>query len=167
MRNVLMVAYMFPPIGGIGVQRTVQFAKYLPQYGWRPTILTVTESDDFMLDADLGDALPPEVTIYRARTWEPLNVARAKQVADRVESGRAQSHAKQRLIGGLKTVYAALRLPDDKIGWWPQATKLGKAHCRPGEDRPDLCDGSPVYEFPRCPVDQACRRSTAGARLSG
>jgi len=40
-RKILIFAYFFPPIGGAGVQRTVKFAKYLPDEGWDPTIVTV------------------------------------------------------------------------------------------------------------------------------
>jgi glycosyltransferase involved in cell wall biosynthesis len=38
---VLMIAYYFPPMGGAGVQRTLKFVKYLPEYGWQPHVLTV------------------------------------------------------------------------------------------------------------------------------
>ena len=40
-KKVLMLAYQFPPMGGAGVQRTLKFAKYLPQFGWEPIIYTV------------------------------------------------------------------------------------------------------------------------------
>ncbi len=40
MFNVLVIAYYFPPKGLSGVQRTLKFVKYLPQYNWRPFVLT-------------------------------------------------------------------------------------------------------------------------------
>ncbi len=39
--KVLIITYYWPPSGGAGVQRWVKFAKYLPEYGWEPVILTV------------------------------------------------------------------------------------------------------------------------------
>lgn len=37
-----MIAYHFPPIqGSSGLHRTVQFAKYLPDLGWHPIVITV------------------------------------------------------------------------------------------------------------------------------
>lgn len=39
-RRLLVVAWYFPPWGGAGVQRTVKHVKYLPQFGWRPVVLT-------------------------------------------------------------------------------------------------------------------------------
>jgi glycosyltransferase involved in cell wall biosynthesis len=40
MSRVLFMAYYFPPIGGAGVQRSVKFVRYLPEFGCRPVVLT-------------------------------------------------------------------------------------------------------------------------------
>lgn len=41
MKRLLMIAYHFPPIhGSSGVQRTLRFARYLPEFGWEPIVLT-------------------------------------------------------------------------------------------------------------------------------
>jgi len=39
--KVLILTYYWPPSGGAGVQRWLKFAKYLPEFGWQPYILTV------------------------------------------------------------------------------------------------------------------------------
>ena len=52
-RKVLIIAYYFPPMGLRGVQRTVKFAKYLPQFGWKPTVLTVNPTGYYALDESL------------------------------------------------------------------------------------------------------------------
>lgn len=40
--RVLMIAFHFPPLqGSSGIQRTFSFARYLPEFGWDPIILTV------------------------------------------------------------------------------------------------------------------------------
>lgn len=42
MKRILMIAYHFPPIqGSSGVQRTLRFSQYLPEFGWEPVVLTV------------------------------------------------------------------------------------------------------------------------------
>ncbi len=43
MRNLLVVAYYFPPCGGGGVVRVKSFVRYLRDNGWRPLVLTVKE----------------------------------------------------------------------------------------------------------------------------
>lgn len=41
MKRLLMIAFHFPPlVGSSGIQRTLRFAQYLPQFGWEPLILT-------------------------------------------------------------------------------------------------------------------------------
>lgn len=40
MKKVLIIAHYFPPIGGAGVQRAAKFAKYLPDFGWQPIVVT-------------------------------------------------------------------------------------------------------------------------------
>ena len=41
MRRILIIAYHFPPDAAVGALRPLKFAKYLPQFGWEPWVLTV------------------------------------------------------------------------------------------------------------------------------
>jgi glycosyltransferase involved in cell wall biosynthesis len=41
MKNVLIAAYYFPPYALVSSVRVTKFCKYLPQFGWRPWVLTV------------------------------------------------------------------------------------------------------------------------------
>jgi glycosyltransferase involved in cell wall biosynthesis len=60
-RSLLYLSYLFPPRGGAGVQRSLKFAKYLPQFGWKPLIIAngahasdgVTQMQDNTLLRDL------------------------------------------------------------------------------------------------------------------
>lgn len=38
--KILFLVYYFPPIGGGGVQRTIKFLKYLPEFGFSPVVVT-------------------------------------------------------------------------------------------------------------------------------
>jgi glycosyltransferase involved in cell wall biosynthesis len=38
-KTVLYLAYFFPPRGGAAVQRSLKFARYLPDFGWRPIVV--------------------------------------------------------------------------------------------------------------------------------
>jgi GT2 family glycosyltransferase/glycosyltransferase involved in cell wall biosynthesis len=74
MRRVLFLAYHFPPIGGSGVQRNAKFARYLPDFGYEPVVVTGTGKapgrwtppDDSLL-ADI----PPDTEIHRLAGREP------------------------------------------------------------------------------------------------
>ena len=71
MKKVLFIAYNYPPGGGSGVQRGAKFARYLPDYGWEPIILT----PDYHLlkqarDYSLARELPKNQIIYRSFTLD-------------------------------------------------------------------------------------------------
>jgi hypothetical protein len=66
-KRVLMVAFHFPPLsGGSGIQRTLKFAQYLPQFGWAPVVLSAhrrafaASGDEQMAD------IPAEAVVHRA-----------------------------------------------------------------------------------------------------
>jgi glycosyltransferase involved in cell wall biosynthesis len=63
MKRVLMIAYIYPPQGGPGVQRTVKFVRYLPRYGWEPLVLTVREPYD---NTNIDSSMLAEVAHVRA-----------------------------------------------------------------------------------------------------
>ncbi len=74
MKRVLLVAYFFPPDGGAGTQRAVKFCKYLPEFGWQPTVITRAREaggqlvpEDAALLADVG----PEVRVVRVPEGAP------------------------------------------------------------------------------------------------
>lgn len=60
---VVILSYYFPPHGGAGTQRFAKFAKHLPQYGFRPTVVSSDErvapgcapSHDQSLADDIGE----------------------------------------------------------------------------------------------------------------
>src|SRR6266581_1314503 len=60
-RNVLVIAYYFPPMGLSGVQRTLKFVKYLTQFGWRPIVLTTPDAPYYAHDDSLLAELQPLV----------------------------------------------------------------------------------------------------------
>jgi len=68
-KNVLIIAYYFPPMGLSGVQRTTKFVKYLPEYGWNPVILTTSPGAFYAFDDTLiQDFEGQDVKIYRTHS---------------------------------------------------------------------------------------------------
>jgi hypothetical protein len=65
-KKVLIIAYNYPPIGGVGIIRTLKFSKYLSKYGWIPQILTVKNRDRFYTSAG-NDELPEGVHVHRSK----------------------------------------------------------------------------------------------------
>jgi glycosyltransferase involved in cell wall biosynthesis len=66
--GVLYLAFYFPPLGGAGVQRAVKFAKYLPEFGFEPIVVTgraAQRTPQAPLDATLASASPTPTRIFR------------------------------------------------------------------------------------------------------
>jgi glycosyltransferase involved in cell wall biosynthesis len=68
--KILFIAYFFPPSGGGGVQRSLKFARYLPEFGIEPLILTGAaprSSHWAPQDDTLQRQLPEVVQVHRTR----------------------------------------------------------------------------------------------------
>ncbi len=104
-KRVLYIAYFFPPHGGAGVQRTLKFARYLPEFGWEPTVLT----------GPAGYWLQDETL---AREASGIQVVRAPHWGSRFLGGGGKSTRRSaRKTRWLRSVARSLLVPDAYIGW--------------------------------------------------
>ena len=131
-KRLLFITYYFPPSGGPGVQRALKFAKYLPQFGWQPTVLTVRPEKAAYPDLDptLAGEVPPDVRVERTGAWDPYALYARLQGKSKAETvgvgflGEAEMDWKQRLA---RWVRANVFLPDARVGWVPFALRRGRA----------------------------------------
>lgn len=77
--GLLMLAFEFPPLGGIGIQRSLMLAKYLPTFGVKPVVVTpdIPSLETWFgraKETELLDQLPSDVTIYRVPCPRPKPV---------------------------------------------------------------------------------------------
>ena len=68
--RLLIVAYAFPPAGGVSVLRSLSFARYLPRLGCRVFVLSARNPSVALRDPSLGKHIPPQVRVYRTFTPE-------------------------------------------------------------------------------------------------
>lgn len=81
-----MIAFHFPPLrGSSGIQRTVRFARYLPEFGWEPQVLTVRPGV-YEAVGD-GNEIPPGLAVHRTPA---LDAARAFAIGTRYPSWLAR-----------------------------------------------------------------------------
>ena len=142
--RVLVVSYVFPPVGGAGVQRVLKLVKYLPRHGVQASVLTAKNPSVPLRDASLAREVPPGTEVLRARTFEPAYSA--KKLAWRVAAGSKQGVA-ARLKGLAVTLGRRLLLPDPQLLWLPDAGRVLAQRLR-GE-RPDVVfiSGPPFSQF--------------------
>ena len=145
-RRVLVVTYYFPPVGGIGVQRTLKYVTYLPRWGWEPVIVAPGDPEFPVRDLSLLDALPSGIEVHRTASLEPgklLNAAVRRFGGDRSGNGAdvasdlattaggsgRRARMLRRLVSVWKWVWGALLFPDWALPWMPFAVRAGgKAH---------------------------------------
>ena len=102
-RRLLLVAFHYPPIqGSSGVHRSLAFSRYLPEFGWDVSVLTVATRAHEQWLADNLKLIPSHVRVVRAPTWDA-----ARHFA---------------LLGRYPS---SLALPDRWSSWIPFGTRAG------------------------------------------
>lgn len=97
MKQVLMIAYHFPPIqGSSGLHRTVQFAKHLPDLGWHPIVVTVHPRAFPATGNDLPGEISSKCVVKRAFAFDS---ARHLSIKGRY--------------------FGLTAIPDRWVSWWP------------------------------------------------
>ena len=141
LRNVLYISYYFPPSGGSGVQRTLKFVKYLPDYGWLPRVLTVDPTSAAYPDLDpaMEREVPDIVPVIRTGSWDPYRwygALTGKSKADAVSVGFLSDRPPGRFERVARWVRANLFIPDARVGWVPYAIRAARAAI--AAQRPDI-----------------------------
>lgn len=132
MKRLLMIAFHFPPAAGSsGIQRTLRFARHLPQFGWEPVVLTASP-----------------------RAYERTSPDQLEDVAGiPVERAFALDSARHLSVMGRYAAFTAR--PDRWISWWLGALPKGMAMIR--RYRPDaLWSTYPIATAHQIGHDLAC-----------
>lgn len=126
LRRVLIVAYYFPPLGGIGSMRTSRFAQDLEDYGWHATVLA-PRSGSYHRDPELTFA---EERVVRTGS---LEISRVAKHALHTGGDDITPAAPGPLVAGLrKLARSCVYFPDAQIGWYAPALITGRRTLRAG-----------------------------------
>jgi len=122
MKKLLIVAYYFPPSGGPGVQRVLKHVRYLPQFGWEPIVLTVSNGQFPARDESLLSQIPEGTKVYRSHIYEPYDIYRlltGKKPGSAIDVNVIKKDD-QKVIFKEKIaefIRATFFIPDARIGW--------------------------------------------------
>jgi glycosyltransferase involved in cell wall biosynthesis len=128
-RKILIVSYLFPPNGGIAVQRALSFTKYLPALGYEVHVLKGRNASGPVQDpallrhippsAQIHEAFAPEIPFhFRQKLWSFLS--RVKRPAQKGAENRLNDKAP----GGPSIFVRIIRrilCPEPEILWTPFA----------------------------------------------
>ncbi len=117
MRNVLLVTRNFAPTSHVSVERATKLAKYLPEFGWQPTVLTGATATAGLPEDPGSLAQVAGIEIVRARAPE-FSVFYRKP-GKRRGAGPALRSAPKRSAWHPK----AWLLPDSQVMWYPFAVR--------------------------------------------
>jgi hypothetical protein len=94
MVDVLLISYFFPPAGGGGVIRALKLAKYLPEFGYIPTVIAADDPRYGDGDPALLEQVPSGVRVYRVPVVDPFGwPARLYKGLRRVGRNRPEKRA--------------------------------------------------------------------------
>ena len=124
-KRVLVIAYVFPPAGGAGVQRVTKFVRYLPEFGWDCSVLTVANPSVPVLDEQLLAEIPESTVIRRAATFEP-GYAMKQSVSAGSETDAAFLSPRRFLKRIIRSAGNAVLQPDSQLLWFPRAVREGR-----------------------------------------
>lgn len=128
-KKALIIAYYWPPAGGPGVQRVLKFAKYLPQFGWEPVILTVQDGEYPATDVSLLEEIPAGIKVYKSKALEPYRLFKffSGQKKDAKIDNYILKNKKPGIMSRLsKWIRFNVFIPDARVGWVPFAIRKGK-----------------------------------------
>lgn len=105
-RTALLLAYHYPPLGGVAVMRVLRFSRYLGEHGWRPIVVCVDGGAHHEpRDPALLDEVPPEVQVERVPCFEPDNYSDSWDIP------------RQKVIRNLFKLFDKALFPDDRAFW--------------------------------------------------
>lgn len=110
-RRVLVIAYVFPPTGGAGVQRPAKFVKYLKDYGYEPIVITVKNPSVPIRDETVSSDVVKAVTVLTAKTLEP---------SYEVKKTILKKNSRERIF---ETFMRSILIPDPQVLWLPGLMK--------------------------------------------
>jgi hypothetical protein len=90
-RKILIITYYWPPSGGVGVQRWMNYALQLKEKGWEPIIYTPENPQFEVKDESLLQGVC-SLRVIKTTIWEPFNLFH------KLTGGKERKNVKQGLV---------------------------------------------------------------------
>lgn len=117
MKKALIITYYWPPASGSGVQRWLKFAKFMPQFDWKPIVYTPTNPNIGLTDEKLNDDVPQIAEILRTPIHDPSSWLNLFSNKNEVNDGHSRNESNSWIYRLGRWVKAHFFIPDSRI-WW-------------------------------------------------
>ncbi|MEO8400066.1 MAG: glycosyl transferase, partial [Ignavibacteriaceae bacterium] len=130
MKKVLFITYFWPPSGKATLHWPLKMIKFLPEFGWQPSVLTVKEDNFSYQDETLLNEIDPDLKIIKSNSLEPFNLYRkflGKEKSEPLVASETISKTNKNFNHRLSIwIRMNLFVPDARVGWYFSAVKKGK-----------------------------------------
>ncbi len=122
MKKVLFLSFYWPPSGKASIHWPLKMIKYLPDFGWEPSVLTVKEDTFSAPDPCLERDISEDLKVYKTRFWDPFLLYK-KFLGKDTNTSLATPEAMSKTNATLKQKLALwirlnLFIPDARAGWY-------------------------------------------------
>ncbi|GIZ14581.1 glycosyltransferase [Capnocytophaga catalasegens] len=119
MKKILIITYYWAPAGGPGVQRWLKFVKYLRNFGIEPIVYAPKNPHYPMIDSEIGNDIPSDITIIKRSIIEPYAIAAlfSKEKTQKISSGIIPTKRMSWLEKCMLWVRGNLFIPDARVLW--------------------------------------------------
>ncbi len=137
--RILLISYVFPPAGGVAVQRALSLVRYLPENGFKVHVLSCSNPAVPTMDPKLLERIPESVTVHRVaspevpfairkKIWGLLGGGKNKPAspAKPAEAGSATRSKPSLLNRSVQALMQQIFCPDPEIVWNPFAVRRAR-----------------------------------------
>lgn len=161
MKEILVIAYYFPPVATSGAMRPLAFCQYLGEYGWAVRVVSADPASIFPpleVDVSLAQRIPPEVQVTRVPHRSVLHTIRGtgRQVSEAIGGIGKKSRCTSGLVnqigsmanGQIRPLLKAVAnhlidFPDPQRSWLRPAVRTACELARAQRPRVILATGGP------------------------
>jgi glycosyltransferase involved in cell wall biosynthesis len=132
MRKVLFISYFWPPSVKASLHWPLKMIKFLPEFGWQPSVLTVEQDTFSSKDESFLKDINKNVEVIKAYSFEPFKIYKkftGRENDEQLVASETISTVNKSLTH-LISIWIRMNLfiPDARIGWYYPAVKKGSAY---------------------------------------
>jgi glycosyltransferase involved in cell wall biosynthesis len=126
MKRALIITYYWPPAGGPGVQRWLQFVKYFGDFGITPVVYVPENPHYPIIDTSFLAEIPSDIEIIKQPIREPYALASllSKKKTKQISSGIITNKQASLLERLMLYIRGNFFIPDARIGWVKPSMKF-------------------------------------------
>jgi hypothetical protein len=136
LKKVLFITYYWPPSVKASLHWPLKIIKFLPEFGWQPSVLTVKEDTFSSKDDSLLNDINKNLEVIKANSFEPFNIYKkftGKLKHEQLVASETISTVNKSITHRISIwIRMNLFVPDARIGWYLPAVKKGLEYLKNG-----------------------------------